>query len=413
MQNDLKKLCGSQTDLIQLSPTTINQVLVDLASQLQSQSGSILQANQKDLDKMDINDPKYDRLKLTPDRIKDMSEGLKKIAELKSPIENIIEQKVLKNGLEVSRSRVPIGVIGMIYEARPNVTTDAFGIAFKTQNAIALKGGSDAQKTNECVFKIIQSTLIQNDLNPNMVYLLRPERAATKDLLEAVDYIDVIIPRGSQGLIQFVRDHAKVPVIETGAGIVHTYWDKSGRVDYAQKIIRSAKTRRPSVCNSLDTLLVHESNLNNLNQVIAPLKEQNVEIFADESSYKTLENQYPNNLLKKANSEHFGTEFLDFKLSIKTVNNLEKALVHIAQHSSKHSESIISENKKRTDIFLKLVDAACVFHNTETGFSDGEQLELGAEIGISTQKLHARGPMALEAMTSYKWIIKGDGQTRI
>lgn len=411
MQNDLKKLCESQTDLIQLSPTTINQVLVDLATQLQRESGSILQANQKDLDKMDINDPKHDRLKLTPDRIKDMSEGLKKIAKLKSPIGEFLEQKTLSNGLEVSRSRVPIGVIGMIYEARPNVTTDAFGIAFKTQNTIALKGGSDAQNTNQCVFKIIQSMLKTFNLNPHVVYLLPPNRSATKDLLEAVDYIDVIIPRGSQGLIQFVRDHAKVPVIETGAGIVHTYWDKSGRADYAQKIIRSAKTRRPSVCNALDTFIVHADNLVNLAEVIAPLAQNEVVIYADEASFKILDGNYPH--LKTATNEHFGTEFLDYKMSLKTVDSLETALAHIKKHSSKHSESIITEDKNRADTFLKLVDAACVFHNTETGFSDGEQLELGAEIGISTQKLHARGPMALEAMTSYKWIIEGSGQTRI
>lgn len=418
LQTSLQNLKNSQIELAQLSPETINQVLEILAKNLVKNTDLILEKNILDLEKMDINDPKYDRLKLTSERIKDMSEGLLKLVNLKSPVNNIIEEKTLQNDLKVERRRVPIGVIGMIYEARPNVTTDAFGIAFKTQNAIALKGGSDAQETNQCVYTIIQDTLTAQDINANIVYLLPPDREATRDMMQATEFIDVIIPRGSQGLIKFVRENAKVPVIETGAGIVHTYWDESGDLDIIKKVVFSAKTRRPSVCNSLDTLIVHENNLKNLDKVLELLKTKNVVIYADEKSYEVLTQSHLlkddlEGLIKKAEPEHFGTEFLDYKMSIKTVNNLDEALFHIQKYSSKHSESIISENPQNTVKFLNIVDAACVFHNTETGYSDGEQLELGAEIGISTQKLHARGPMALEAMTSYKWVIRGNGQTRI
>lgn len=414
----LQNLKTAQIQLAQCDPNTINHTLEVLAQALIKNQTEILKANQKDLDRMDPSDPKYDRLELNPERIQSMAQGLLQLTSLDSPVGTVIEQRTLKNDLNIERRRVPIGVIGMIYEARPNVTTDAFGIAFKTQNAISLKGGSDAQFTNECVFKIIQETLNFEGLNSDIVYLLPPDRTATKLMLEAVDDIDVIIPRGSQGLIQFVRDNAKVPVIETGAGIVHTYWDESGKSDIIKKVVWSAKTRRPSVCNALDTLIVHQDNLENLAKVVTPLLEAKVRIYADEKSLNQLLKSPLTRgdlegFLNLAQPEHFGTEFLGLTLSIKTVNNLDEAVTHIRKYSSKHSEAIISEDSENVENFLNQVDAACVFHNTETGYSDGEQLELGAEIGISTQKLHARGPMALEAMTSYKWIVRGNGQTRI
>ncbi len=411
MNTDLSNLKTAQIELAQCPTEKINQTLLALAKNLKINEKLVLTENQKDLDRMESDDPKYDRLKLTPKRIEEMAQGLKQLTNLDSPIGKVIEQRTLKNGLTVKQTRVPIGVIGMIYEARPNVTTDAFGIAFKTQNAIALKGGSDAQHTNECVYKIIQETLKSENLPTDVVALLPAERAATKAMLAAVNDIDVIIPRGSQKLIQFVRDNAKVPVIETGAGIVHTYWDESGKIDIVKKVVWSAKTRRPSVCNALDTLIIHETNLNKIADIITPLTDVNVKIYADRQSFEKLTKHYKN--LERAETKHFGTEFLGYELSLKTVKNLDKALTHIRTHSSKHSEAIISENTHNIETFLSQVDAACVFHNTETGYSDGEQLELGAEIGISTQKLHARGPMGLEAMTSYKWIIRGNGQTRI
>ncbi len=409
----LEKLKLAQRELALLEKNKINQALKTLADFLRKKSDEILIENKKDLKLMDCEDPKYDRLKLTSERIENMSQGLEKLIKLKSPIGNILEAKKLENGLKVSRKRVPIGVIGMIYEARPNVTTDSFGIAFKTQNTIALKGGSDAKFTNQKVFELIQEVLVLENISENMLYLLPPERSATAEMLLADKYIDVIIPRGSQGLIKFVRENSKVPVIETGAGIVHTFIDEKFNLEIAQKVVFSAKTRRPSVCNSLDTLLVHENQKKNIFKIVQKLETQKVKIFADTESYEILKNKYPENLSSKAEEKHFGIEFLGFSMSLKVVKNLDEALNHIYKYSSKHSESIISDIPENIVKFLNTVDAACVFHNTETGYSDGEELGLGAEIGISTQKLHARGPMGLEAMTSYKWIIEGAGQTRI
>ena len=412
LHQSLIQLGKAQQYLATRSDDTINWCLNKLADNLESSLEEIITANKEDLARMDIKDTKYDRLALDVQRIKAMAEGLRSLAGLKTPIDQYLESRVLKNKLKVKRIRVPLGVIGMIYEARPNVTTDAFGIAFKTKNAVALKGGSDAQATNEALLKVIQSTLEDMHLPKELVYLLPAEREHTKTLMEALGMVDVIIPRGSQGLIKFVRSHAKVPVIETGAGIVHTYWDDSGLLDCIKPIVFSAKTRRPSVCNSLDTLIVHATNLVYLPEVIKPLLDADVEIRADKSSFEALKS-INSDKIKRAQVEDFGTEFLGLCMSIKMVDSLEDALNHIALYSSKHSEAIVTENADRACVFLNQVDAACVFHNTETGFSDGEQLELGAEIGISTQKLHARGPMGLEAMTSYKWVVEGEGQTRI
>jgi glutamate-5-semialdehyde dehydrogenase len=409
----LSRLRSGQSALALAMPQQIDALLEALAIRLEAETPSVLQENARDLAVMPQSDPRYDRLKLTAERIAGIADGLRILAGLPTPVGDELEARTLANGLRLTRNAVPLGVIGMIYEARPNVTVDAFGIAFKTQNAIALKGGSDAQHSNRALLSIIHSALEEAGLPVDCVTLLPPQRAAAGVLMGAVGHVDVIIPRGSQGLIDTVRDTAKVPVIETGAGVVHIYWDETGREDYARAIIRSAKTRRPSVCNAIDTLLVHRTHLPQLAETLEPLADANVDIRADTDSLAALTGHYPDGLLSAADADDYGTEFLGFRMSIKTVNDLEGALAHIDRHSSRHSEAIITEDDQNAAAFLQRVDAACVFHNTETGYSDGGEMELGAEIGISTQKLHARGPMGLAAMTSYKWIIRGEGQTRI
>ncbi|HAZ24149.1 MAG TPA: glutamate-5-semialdehyde dehydrogenase, partial [Algoriphagus sp.] len=331
------------------------------------------------------------------------------VSQLPTPLHLKLEEKMLPNGLYLEKVSVPLGVVGIIYEARPNVTFDVFSIALKSGNGLVLKGGSDADFSNRAIVSLIHEVLEKHEISTQAFQLLPADRQATKALLEAVGYVDVLIPRGSQGLINFVREHAKVPVIETGAGIVHTYVDESADLEKAKAIIHNAKTRRPSVCNSLDCLIIHQSHLNNLNDLIQPLLENGVKIYADEQAFHAL-NQ--SNLIQLAEPEHFGTEFLSLQLAIMTVNDLEQALQHIQIYSSKHSEAIISENQEHIERFLLEVDAAAVYANASTAFTDGAQFGLGAEIGISTQKLHARGPMALKELTSYKWIVRGNGQVR-
>jgi glutamate-5-semialdehyde dehydrogenase len=323
-----------------------------------------------------------------------------------------LEKKTLENGLSLEKVSVPLGVVGIIYEARPNVTFDVFSLCLKSGNVCILKGGSDAEFSNKYIVGLIKEILEKNQVSTGFITLLPSDRSATHELLNAKGDVDIIIPRGSQQLIDYVRDNSKVPVIETGAGIVHTYFDASGDVTKGAAIIFNAKTRRVSVCNALDCLVVHEHRLKDLAALTAKLAEKNVKIYADNDAYKALEGKYPDALLEKANETHFGIEFLDYKMSIKTVTDLDGALDHIAQYSSRHSEAVVAEDKKVIDVFLKQVDAAAVYANVSTAFTDGAQFGLGAEIGISTQKLHARGPMALREMTSYKWLVRGDGNVR-
>ncbi len=389
-----------------------NKVLLDLANLLEDKTDEIEKANQFDLDKMAKNDPKYDRLLLNQERIRGIASDLRKVVSLASPVGQILEEVSRPNGLYLKKVRVPLGVVAVIYEARPNVTIDVFALAFKTANAVVLKGGSEAQHSNQILVSLIHQSLIKNNINPELVYLMPPEREAVHDLLNAVGLIDVCIPRGSQGLIDFVRKNAKIPVIETGAGIVHAYFDKSGDVAKGSSIIHNAKTRRVSVCNALDTLLIHQERLLDLPMLVSNLAEKNVEVYADRESYAVLDGKYPSLLLKHATPESFGTEFLDYKLSIKSVPDLDSAIKHIMNHTSGHSEAIIAEDQAITDKFLRMVDAAAVYVNASTAFTDGGEFGMGAEIGISTQKLHARGPMALPELTSYKWLIYGNGQTR-
>ncbi|MHA6248466.1 glutamate-5-semialdehyde dehydrogenase [Pontibacter sp. CAU 1760] len=388
------------------------QVLEDLASRAVEATDTILAANQRDLDRMDADDPKYDRLKLTADRIAGIAADLRSVAKLPSPLGRVLSERSLENGLQLKKVSVPLGVIGIIYEARPNVTFDVFSLCLRSGNALLLKGGSDANESNVAIVKLIHEVLAQHGVDTNIVQLLPPDREATHEMLHAVEYVDVIIPRGSQGLINYVRENSKVPVIETGAGIVHTYFDEFADLEKGKEIVVNAKTRRVSVCNALDSLVIHQSRLADLTAIGKGLAEKQVEVFADAPAYGVLKATYPENLLHPATDEHFGTEFLSLKMAVKTVASLDEAIDHINAHTSQHSEAIISENEEHVDQFMRAVDAAAVYANTSTAFTDGSQFGLGAEIGISTQKLHARGPMALEELTSYKWLVKSNGLVR-
>jgi glutamate-5-semialdehyde dehydrogenase len=390
----------------------VDKLLKYLANQLEKNANQMLVANRKDLDKMSLSDPKYDRLKLTPERIADIAGDMRNVALLPSPLGRVLERRTHSNGLDISKISVPIGVIGIIYEARPNVTFDVFSLCIKSGNACILKGGSDAQQSNEVAVAMIRKALAHYQIDPSMITLLPPERDAAMALLNARGYVDIAIPRGSKGLIDFVCENAKIPVIETGAGIVHIYYDKTGNRERASAIINNAKTRRVSVCNALDCLIVHSSRLIDLAIVFNPLADAHVIVYADERAMKDLRGRYPANLLKPADENSYGTEFMDYTMSVKTVDDIEEALEHIARHSSRHSEAIISDDAENIELFLNRVDAAAVYANASTAFTDGAQFGLGAEIGISTQKLHARGPMGLNELTSYKWVVRGNGQVR-
>lgn len=410
--NTFKGVLNASHDLVKVKTETIDQLLLALADEAEKQTSILLAENQKDLDLMDPKDPKYDRLKLTEDRIKGIAADIRNVAGLTSPLGKVLDKKELPNGLQVSKVTVPLGVVGVIYEARPNVTFDVFSLCIKSGNACILKGGSDAKFSNEAIISIIKQVLTRFNINPMVGELLPPDREATQELLTARGYVDVIIPRGSQNLINFVAENAKIPVIETGAGIVHTYVDEVADIASARDIVNNAKTRRVSVCNALDCLVVHKKQLANLPEILEPLAASHVVIYADDVSKMILTGRYPKELLQSATDESYGTEFLSYKLSIKTVNSFDEALEHISRYSSKHSEAIVSNNAEHIERFLNEVDAAAVYSNTSTAFTDGAQFGLGAEIGISTQKLHARGPMALTELTSYKWIVRGNGQVR-
>lgn len=395
-----------------LPAETIAAVLLDLAAAATAEAPFLLAENEKDLARMSPDDPKYDRLQLTMTRLEGIAADIRNVADLPSPLGATLLQQTLPNGLLLSKVRVPLGVIGVIYEARPNVTFDVAALCLKTGNACLLKGGSDAAYSNQAISVVMQGVLQRHGLDGASVTLLPPDRQATEALLHAIGYVDVLIPRGSQQLIDYVRQNAKVPVIETGAGIVHTYFDETANLAKGRAIVANAKTRRVSVCNALDCLLVHQARLADLPALTAPLATAGVTIYADAQAYPALRGLYPAALLHPAAAEHFGTEFLSLAMAVKTVADLGEALDHIAAHSSKHSEAIISEDATHIEQFLNQVDAAAVYANASTAFTDGAQFGLGAEIGISTQKLHARGPMGLEELTSYKWQVRGNGQVR-
>ena len=395
-----------------VDPALRSRILKGLAAAAVAETDFLLQENAKDLDRMFHADPKYDRLKLTQKRIADIAAEINKVAQLKNPLGRVLSKKTMANGLHISKICVPLGVVGVIYEARPNVTFDVFSLCFKTGNVCVLKGGSDAHYSNNAIISIIHKVLTGYDVDPNVAVLLPDEREAADALLNATGYIDVLIPRGSQQLIDYVRSNSKVPVIETGAGIVHVYFDEFGDIEKGTGIILNSKTRRVSVCNALDCLIVHYSRMKDLPKLAKPLGEQKVAIYADKTAYMMLKGHYPDGLLHNAKPDHFGTEFLSMSLAVKVVDSFEDTLDHIAAYGSKHSEAIITEDEMRGEMFLNQVDAAAVYVNASTAFTDGAQFGLGAEIGISTQKLHARGPMGIEELTSYKWIVRGNGQVR-
>ena len=410
LQDTFKLARRAARSLNRRSEEEINQLLKSLADALEQAIPEILEANALDLARMEPSNPKYDRLQLTDARLRDIASDMRSVASLPSPLGKTLSEVTRPNGMTIKKVSVPFGVIGVIYEARPNVTFDVFSLCVKAGRACLLKGGTDARDTNECAVKLIRSVLTAHGWDENTVTLLPASHDATAEMLNAVGYVDLIIPRGSKGLIDYVRNNSRVPVIETGAGVCHTYIHSSARIDYATAIVKNAKTRRVSVCNALDTIVIDESRLNDLAEICAPLAESNVEIYADEKAFASLVGKYP--LLQRATEEDFGCEWLDYKMSIKTVENISEAIEFIEKNTSRHSESVVAEDADALSLFLNEVDAACVYANVSTAFTDGGQFGFGAEIGISTQKLHARGPMALPEITTYKYIITGNGQTR-
>ena len=409
LKETFEKAKRSSKSLALLSDNQRNEILQAVAQAILSQQERIMQANALDLAKMSKESPLYDRLQLTASRLEGIAADMRNVASLPTPLGHITKQKTLPNGLRLCRVSVPFGVIGMIYEARPNVTFDVFSLCFKSGNACVLKGGKDADNSNREEVAIIHEVLQQYGVNPDVVTLLPATHEATGEMLNAVGYIDLCIPRGGRKLIDFVRDTARVPVIETGAGVVNTYFDKDGDLEMGKAIINNAKTRRVSVCNALDCLLIHRERISDLPALCKPLAAKNVIIYADDEAYEALKG-YP--YMEHATEDSFGTEFMDYKMAVKTVGTIDEALAHIDQFGSGHSEAIVTMDENAARRFQQHVDAACVYWNAPTSFTDGAQFGLGAEIGISTQKLGPRGPMALEEICTYKWLIEGEGQIR-
>ena len=417
LKETFERVKKASKSLALLTDTQRNDILNAVADAIVAQQARILQANAQDLAKMEQSNPLYDRLQLTESRLEGIASDMRNVATLPTPLGHITKQKTLPNGLRLCRVSVPFGVIGMIYEARPNVTFDVFSLCFKSGNACVLKGGKDADCSNREEVALIHEILEQYGVSKDVVALLPATHEATGEMLNAVGYIDLCIPRGGRKLINFVRDTARVPVIETGAGVVNTYFDKDGDLEMGKAIINNAKTRRVSVCNALDCLLIHESRLSDLPALMEPLLTHDpaVTLYADEKSYAALSSHLSpltSHLLNHATEDSFGTEFMDYKLAIKTVASLEEALDHIDANGSGHSEAIVTMDEQAARQFQAHVDAACVYWNAPTSFTDGAQFGLGAEIGISTQKLGPRGPMALEEICTYKWLIEGEGQIR-
>ncbi len=395
-----------------LSPATKTDLLNRLADVLADHTVEILAENQKDLDRMPESDPKYDRLKLTEARVADLSTSLRQVALLPDPAGEVVLSRTIEQGLQLKKITVPLGVVGVIYEARPNVTVDVASVCLRSGNACVLKGGKEADFSNRYLVGLIQGVLVEFGVPKAAVTLLPPDRAVVNEILTATRYVDIIIPRGSESLIQFVRKNSLVPTIETGAGVCHTYVEKTADLDKAVAIVVNARVSRPSVCNSLDCVLVDEAIASQfLPMLTADFNKWNVEVFADETAYPIFKDAGYTNL-QQGRQEDFGREFLDYKCAVKVVSGLDEALSHLQAYSSRHSEAILSQDQSLIDRFLFEVDAAAVYANASTRFTDGGVFGLGAEIGISTQKLHARGPFALEKLVTEKWIVVGDGQVR-
>lgn len=410
--SSLKATRKASVQLRALSDEQRQNLLREIAQQLENSENEILTENQKDLDRMDDINPKKDRLLLNHSRISDLATSLNDVANLPDPTGQVISEFITDKGVNIQKVTVPLGVVGVIYESRPNVTIDVASLCLRSGNAVILRGGSDAEFTNLILVKLIHNVLESNNLSKDIVQLLPIDRKFVKELLEAEKYVDIIIPRGSQELINFVRTHSKVPTIETGAGVCHTYVEATAKLDDAARIVVNAKTQRPSVCNSLDTVLVDEQVAKDfLPKLIEGFNGFEVEVFADPQSYDILNNAGYSHL-QRATPENFGMEYLSQKCSVKVVNGINEALDHIQEFSSKHSEAIVTSDDQLGERFLKEVDAAAVYVNASTRFTDGGVFGLGAEIGISTQKLHARGPFALEKLVTEKWIGRGNGQIR-
>jgi glutamate-5-semialdehyde dehydrogenase len=402
----------ARAEVARLQDSRRNELLNAVADAIVAESDALLRANAADLARMPEDDPRYDRLLLDRGRLEGIALDMRAVAGLPSPLGRVLAETVRPNGLKLKKISVPFGVIGMIYEARPNVTFDVFSLCLKSGNVCLLKGSKDADDSNRAEVALIKKVLKEHGVTEHAVNLLPSTHEATGELLAANGYVDLVIPRGGRRLIDFVRDNAKVPCIETGAGVVNTYFDESGDLAKGKAIVTNAKTRRVSVCNALDCLIVHSSRLADLPELCSGLAAKNVVIYADDRALAALQGRYPAALLRPATAESFGTEYMDYKMAVRCVDSLDEALAHIAEYGSGHSESIVSEDNANVETFLREVDAACVYANAPTSFTDGAQFGLGAEIGISTQKLGARGPMGLEEITSYKWIIHGNGQTR-
>ena len=397
--------------LLGLDASGRDSILLKVADAIVAESDALLEANAADLAAMDRANPLYDRLMLTRERLEGIAGDMRKVASLPSPLGRILVERTLPNGLELKKISVPFGVIGVIYEARPNVTFDVFSLCFKSGSACVLKGGRDADNSNRAAVALIKRVLAASGADPDVVNLLPATHDAAQELLEAIGFVDLVIPRGGRRLIDFVRNNAKIPCIETGAGVVNTYFDASGDLEKGIRIVTNAKTRRVSVCNALDCLIINSERLEDLPALLEKMSDR-VTVYADPRAYRALEGHYPADRLEEAGPDAFGTEYMDYKMAVKTVDSLQEALEHIRRYGSGHSEAIVTEDASAAAAFQCDVDAACVYVNAPTSFTDGAQFGLGAEIGISTQKLGARGPMGLEEICSYKWLIEGNGQTR-
>ncbi len=410
IKNILKRAKIASRELNLLSDEKINRVLCRVADEAEACVEQILVANAEDLARMDKNNPKYDRLLLTKERIAGIATDMRKVATLPSPLNKVLAEWEQPNGMKITKVSVPFGVIGVIYEARPNVTFDVFSLCLKSGSAVIMKGGTDAYSSNCAIVEVIHKVLREEEVDESVATLFPPSHEATTELLNATGYVDLVIPRGGRGLIDYVRNNSRVPVIETGAGICHAYFHSSGNITKCAAIVNNAKTRRVSVCNALDCLLIDRARLADLSKLLAPMAEKKVTVYADDEAYSALEGKYP--FVEHATDENWGMEYMDYKMSVNTVTGIDEALEHIARYSSRHSECIIAEDEEAKARFCKEVDAACVYTNVPTAFTDGGQFGFGAEIGISTQKLHARGPMGLPEITTYKYLIAGNGQIR-
>lgn len=410
MIKKIKQTHASRIKLQQTSSKSINNFLQDFSNQLEAQAAAIIRANKKDLIKMDPSNSLYDRLLLNEDRIRQIAGAVRKVKKLTDPCGKILEKRKLESGILLEKKTAPLGVVAAIFESRPNVVADISALCIKSRNAAVLKGSKDADNTNRAIISIIHQMLKKNNLPVELILLLPPEREIVNELFTATRYIDVIIPRGSNNLIQHVRANSRVPVIETGAGVCHAYIHKDADLEMGVNIVFNGRTSRPSVCNSIDSILVDEQIASKFLPLLAKaLKEKQVEIYADKTSYGILKS-YP--YLRKASKEDYYREFLSLACVVKVVKDQDEAMAHIEEHGTRHSEVIITKNNKAADRFLEFVDAATVYHNASTRFTDGEEFGLGAEVGISTQKLHARGPFALEKLVTEKWVLKGNGEIR-